>query len=245
MLLSLVFALLLLNPGLLYANRTATAHYVIYHNRPLDPALLPRVEQARALVQRSNWFDPALRLNICLNDGSRYPGLVEKLQGPAFAWGFYRNVVLSGAANPMPNYLLLNGYRWNLVQLLAHEATHCYQVRRLGFWHSNPVAHYPPWKWEGYAEYVARRGPNYPPLRQQIQQLTQAEQATPHEWGITLADSTSTSREYVNYLILTTYCLDVKKMTYQQLLADTTSEQTIQRQMASWYQQEESSALVN
>ncbi|WP_157887178.1 hypothetical protein [Hymenobacter sp. PAMC 26628] len=240
--LSLVFALLLLNPGLLYANRTATAHYVIYHNRSLDPALLPRLEQVRTIVQQSSCFDSTLRLNICLNDGSRYPNLIEKLWGPAFAWGFYHNVVLSGEANPAANYLYLNGYKWNLVQLLAHEATHCYQVRRLGFWQSNPVARYPTWKWEGYAEYVARRGPNCPPLRQQIRQLNQAAQATPHEWGITLADSTNASREYANYLILTTYCLDVKKMTYRQLLADTTSEQTVHRQLANWYQHENSRA---
>ena len=236
-LLILVIALLVLNPRFLYANRTVTAHYTIYHNRSLDPALLPCLAQARAIGQQSSWFDSTLRLNICLNDGSRYPGLVRQLLGPAFGWSVYQNIVLSGEANPQANYVFLNGYKWNLAQLLAHEATHCYQLRRLGIWRMNPLVHYyPMWKLEGYAEYVARRGTNCPPLRQQVQQLTQAEQAAPHEWGLTLADGTSASREYANYLILTTYCLDVKKMTYQQLLADTTSEQTVHRQLISWYQ---------
>lgn len=239
----LVTVLLVLNPRFLYANQTVTAHYTIYHNRSLDPALLPRLAQARAINQQSSLFDSALRLNICLNDGSLYPTLIEKLRGPAFAWGFYRNVVLSGEANPSANYLSLNGYKWNLVQLLAHEATHCYQVHRLGFWHSNPVAGYPTWKWEGYAEYVARRGTNYPPLRQQVRRLNQAEQTTPHAWAITLSDSTSSSREYANYLMLTTYCLDVKRMTYQQLLADTTSDQTVHHQLINWYQQGKSKNL--
>ncbi|AMJ67241.1 hypothetical protein AXW84_18755 [Hymenobacter sp. PAMC 26628] len=237
----LVTALLVLNPGFLYANRTATTHYVIYHNRALDPALLPRLDQARAIDQQSSWFDPALRLNICLNDGSAYPKLVEKVLGPAFGWSVYRSVVLSGEANPRANYVFLNGYKWNLVQLLAHEAAHCYQLRRLGIWRMNPIIQqYPTWKLEGYAEYVARRGPNYPSLRQQVQQLNQAEQATPHEWGITLVDGTTASREYANYLIITTYCLDVKKLTYQQLLADTTSKQTVHRQLANWYRHGES-----
>ncbi|TPG64568.1 hypothetical protein EAH73_15485 [Hymenobacter nivis] len=236
----LVTALLVLNPGFLYANRTATPHYTIYHNRPLDPALLPRLEQARAIDQQSSWFDPTLRLNICLNDGSAYPGLVEKLRGPAFGWSIYRSVVLNGEANPQANYVALNGYKWDFVQLLAHEAAHCYQLRRLGIWQMNPlIPQHPMWKLEGYAEYVARRGPNYLPLRQQVQQLRQAQQAAPHEWGIALADGTTASREYAGYLALTTYCLDVKKMTYQQLLADTTSEQTVHRQLASWYQRGE------
>lgn len=238
-LLLLVLGVLVLNPRLLYAHRTAANHYVIYHNRPLDPALLPRLAQARALVKQSAWFDSTLRLNICLNDGSPYPGLIEKLRGPAFGWSIYHNVVLSGQANPQANYVFLNGYQWNLAQLLAHEATHCYQLHRLGIWQMNPVVHYPTWKLEGYAEYVARRGANHLPLRQQVQQLAQAEAATPHAWGMTLADSTSVSREYASYQMLTSYCLDVKKITYQQLIADTTSEQTVHRQLLSWYQRGE------
>jgi hypothetical protein len=77
-------ALLVLNPGFLYANRTATPHYTFYHNRALDPALLLRLVQARAIGQRSSWFDPALCLNICLNDGLAYLKLLEKVLGPAF-----------------------------------------------------------------------------------------------------------------------------------------------------------------
>lgn len=233
---SIVFVVLLLNPALLYAHRTTTPHYSIYHNRPLDPALLPRLEQARALVQQSSWFDSTLCLNICLNDGSRYPNLVERLWGPAFAWGFYQNVVLNGEAKAQANYLFLNGYKWNLVQLLAHESTHCYQVQQLGFWRANPVARYPTWKWEGYAEYVARN--HYLTLGQQVRQFQQAEKAAPQAWALGLADSTSVSRDYARYLLLTTYCLDVQKMTYRQLLADTTSEQTVTVQLARWYQRE-------
>lgn len=229
---------LLLNPAFLYAHQTATPHYTIYHNQPLDPALLPRLAQARALVQQSAWFDSTLKLNLCLNDGSAYPGVVEKLLGPAFGWSVYHSVVLSGKADWQANYEALNGYKWNLVQLLAHEATHCYQLRYLGVWRMNPlVRHYPTWKTEGYAEYVARRGDNYPALRQQVQQLQHAEHAAPGVWGIMLADSTNASREYATYLSLTAYCLDIKRLTYSQLLADTTSEQVVHRQVLSWYQQ--------
>jgi hypothetical protein len=244
LLVSVVLVLLLLNPTFLYAHRTTTPHHIIYHNQPLDPALLPRLAQAQAIVQQSNWFDSTLRLNICLNDGSPYSSLVEKVAGPAFGWSISRTVVLNGEVNPRANYVSFHGYKWNFVQLFAHESVHCYQLRRLGIWRVNPVIHYPTWKMEGYAEYIARRGTNYPCLRQQVQQLNQAQKATPNDWGITLSDSTSASREYATYLVLTTYCLDVRKMTYQQLIADTTSEQVVYRQLISWYQQEKGKASL-
>ena len=94
---------------------------------------------------------------ICLNDGSNYPKLMQTIRGKAFAWGFYDKVVLQGTANYNYNYVELNGYKWNLTQLLAHEMTHCLQFDKLGLWKSNPIANIPNWKWEGYAEYVSRQ----------------------------------------------------------------------------------------
>ena len=76
-----------------------------------------------------------------------------------------------------------------------------------------------------------------------LKQLKQAKKVAPHAWAISLADSTSVSRDYAQYLLLTTYCLNVKKMTYRQLLADTTSEQTVTAQLSRWYQQEKAAQL--
>ena len=86
-----------------------------------------------------------------------YPSLIEMIQGQAFAWGFYNKVVLNGKLNCKENCVELNGYKWNLIQLIAHEETHCLQFHKFGIWKSNPVASNPKWKWEGYAEYVARQ----------------------------------------------------------------------------------------
>ena len=40
------------------------------------------------------------------------------MRGEAIAIGFYDKVVLQGTANYKANYIELNGYKWNLVQLL-------------------------------------------------------------------------------------------------------------------------------
>lgn len=237
-LLALFFVTLVLNPSILYAHKKTTAHYTIYYTQSLDPALLQRLEQARAVAGQSECFDPTLRLDVCLNDGSLYPRIAERLWGPAFAWGFYDKVVLGGKADCQANWLTLNGYKWNLVQLLAHESTHCYQFHHFGLWHSNPLARYPTWKWEGYAEYVARRTASKPNLASDIDRLLRAEQTDPHGWDIRYADGTSGNRDYFRFLVLSEYCLDVKKLTYRQVLSDTTPESIVRRQMMRWYQRE-------
>ncbi|MGI4863113.1 MAG: hypothetical protein ACRYFZ_04265 [Janthinobacterium lividum] len=236
--LGLGFIILLLNPSLLYAHETITGEFTIYHSQPLDPAFRQRLAQARALVQPSEVFDSTLRLQLCLNDGSQYPRLAQVVWGPAFAWGFYNKVILNGQVNAAANQLTFRQYAWNLTRLLAHEMTHCYQFQHFGLWHSNPLARYPTWKWEGYAEYVARRPGSPAALRQHVAYLQQAEQRAPGQWGLRLPDSTSTSREYFKYLILTEYCLAVKHLTFQQTLRDTTSERTTYQQLLNWCQSE-------
>ena len=52
---------------------------------------------------------------------------------------------------------------------------------------------------------------------------------------IKVADNTITPRAYYNYWILTQYCLDIKKMSYQTLLTDSTSEQSYKEEMMNWY----------
>jgi hypothetical protein len=235
---------LLLHPGVLYAHQTITRQYILYHNRPLDPALLPRLAQARHLVQASDVFDKTLRLEVCLNDGSWYPRLVQAIWSPAFAWSFSNKVVLNGQVNAPANRLTFRTYAWNLTALLAHEMTHCYQVHHLGWWRSNPLARYPIWKWEGYAEYVARRPGSLQVLRAQLARLQRAEQAEPARWDLQVGDGSSTSREYTIYFVLTAYCLDVKHLTFQQLLQDSTSQQATRQQLVAWAQRESAWAPI-
>lgn len=227
---------IVLNPILTYANKTTHNNYTIFHNKALDPALLTKLDDATMLLKASEFYNPHLRLDICLNDGSKYPKLIRSLRGPAFAWGFYDKVVMQGVTNFKDNYVELNGYKWNLTQLLAHEITHCLQFDKLGFWKSKPIATIPNWKWEGYAEYVSRQDNDQKDLSKNIARFIAADK---NEWGINFSDSTIAPREYYDYWILVQYCIDIKKMSYTQLLADTTSEQTVRQEMMSWFNRQE------
>jgi len=84
-------------------------------------------------------------------------------------------------------------------------------------------------------EYVSRRYQDQLNLVENIKQLDEALAFDKTQWGISFADSTITSREYFNNRLLTQYCLDIKKMTFEEFLSDTASEQTIKTQMRKWY----------
>ncbi len=226
---------IVLNPSLLYANRTTISNYTIYHNSALDEIFSARLADATTLINASELFDSNLKLDICLNDGSTYPKLMRFLRGQAFGWGFADKVVLMGNANYTDNTVELNGYKWNFTQLIAHEETHCLQFHKFGFWKSNPIAGYPNWKWEGYPEYVARRNADQLDLSKNISNKLEQEKANADGWAIFFSDNSISPKEYYNSWLLVQYCLDIKQMTYEKLLADTTSEQETSQQMIHWY----------
>jgi hypothetical protein len=225
---------IVLNPILTYANKTTHNNFTVYHNTNLDPLLTSQLDNARNLLKTSEFYNDKLNLNICLNDGSKYTDIIKAIRGQAFAWGFYDKVVLQGTMNCKGNYLELNGYKWNLTQLLAHEMTHCIQFDKLGLWKSKPIANIDNWKWEGYAEYISRQNDEQKDLLINIARLIGTDK---NNWEITFTDSTIAPREYYDYWTLVQYCMDIKKMTYKEILTDTTSEQTVRQEMMKWYEQ--------
>lgn len=232
-----MFALLLIiviNPVLTYGNKTRHKNLTIYHHAGLDPLFVSRLDSALYLLKRSEFYDGKLELDICLNGGSNYAYLIKAIRGQAFAWGFYNKVVLQGTMNSKENYVELNGYKWNLTQLLAHEMIHCLQFDKLGFWKSNPIADIEMWKWEGYAEYVSRQNGSQKNLIDNLDRLNKTDK---NSWEISLADGTVTPSAYFSYWTLVQYCLDIRKMSYQQLLIDTTSEQRIRQEKNYWYKE--------
>src|SRR5882757_4749090 len=79
----------MLNPILLYANKTAIGNYSIYHNKPLDKNFQHRLEQSNSIIRSSELYDPELKMDICLKDGSKYPGLIEMVMGKDLLSSFY------------------------------------------------------------------------------------------------------------------------------------------------------------
>lgn len=230
----ILLLIIVLNPLLSYAGKTKHTNYTIYHNKNISKELLTRLDAATLLVSESEIYDPALKLDICLNDGSEYPSLIQKINGPAFAMGFYNKVVLMSNSDPSCTYAQLNGYTWNMEQLLAHEMMHCFQYNDLGLLGSNPIADIPGWKWEGYPEYIARKNADQSDLVLNIDRLISTEKTVHNGW-IYFADGTGTVIEYYKNWLLVQYCLNIKKISWKQLLADKTDQTIIYSEMINWY----------
>jgi hypothetical protein len=236
----LLFGLLIiivLTPSILYANKTSIESFTVYHDQALDKDLKLRLDDATEIIKSSELYDPEIKFDICMNDGSLYSSLLQIFLGKAFALGFTSNkVAFCGDVNVKENYVEVNGYKWNLTQLIAHEEMHCMVFHKIGFWDSNPVADYPVWKWEGYPEYISRRTTNQATLSENIKHLNEEIKKDKDAWSIMLSDNTISPRDYYYYKLLVQYCMDIKKMSFENLLKDTTSEQTINAEMMNWYE---------
>lgn len=229
-----LLVVIVLNPSLTYAGKTVHHNYTIFHNQPPEPSLLAYLDRATELVSHSEYYDPHWKLDICLDEGS-YPAVTEKLWGRAFASGFYNKVVLMQETNYKENRVVLNGYGWNLEQVLAHEMIHCFQFHKRGLWKSKPVASIPDWKWEGYAEYISRRHRDQKDLRQNIDRMIRVEK-TDHNGWIQFEDGSGTLLLYYRYWLLVQYCMDVRKMRYDQVIDEEIPQDAVWKQMMEWYQ---------
>src|SRR5450755_1058191 len=83
----------MLNPIILYANKSVIGNYSIYHNKPIDKTFLAQLEQSKVLVTSGELYDPKLMMDICLKDGSKYPKLIETVLGKDFMTSFYDKII--------------------------------------------------------------------------------------------------------------------------------------------------------
>ncbi len=234
---SLIFGLLVIivfNPSFSYAHQTTFKNFTVHHSTGLNKHLLLRLDETTELLKTSEFFNPELKFQVCLNDGSIYPTLLRTLRSPAFAWGFHTKIVLQGNADYQNNTVELNGYTWNLTQLLAHEAVHCLQFDKLGLLKSNPVAGIPEWKWEGYAEYISRQGADQKNLINNIALLQATEKIKNNNW-ITFDDKSGTVIAYYRSWLLVQYCIEVKKLSYSEILDHSIKNVEVEEEMWAWY----------
>jgi hypothetical protein len=164
----------MLSPMLLYASKTVAGNYSLYHNKPLNQNFQQLLGQSNILIKSSELYDPKLKIDVCLKDGSNYPKLIKAVMGKDFLSSFYNKIIFEGdIINNNDNYIQLDEHKWNLTQMLAHAQVHCLEFNKYGLWQSNPIAKHPTWKWEGYPEYVARQNADQANLQNNIKKLLQ------------------------------------------------------------------------
>lgn len=208
------FMLCLFNPQLMYASSTEHNSFTIHHNEPIQVGFVEALDEAYEVIQSSELFSSDMHFNICLNDGGYYYNLHETFRGQAFGYGFSDIVCLGGALHAEEGYAQIHQSRWGLVDLLAHEMTHCMEFQHKGIWNSNPIAGHPTWIWEGYAEYIARPATD---LKAHVGLWLEAEANSENGW-FERPDGTDCPIDYFRDGLFVQYCMEERGMSFDDML---------------------------
>lgn len=226
LLLSGLGILLIFNPSLTYAAHSTISGFSVYHQSQIPSEAEKILSEAHAIVQGSDLYSEEWKLDICLKDGSVYPEFIQKLKGKAFGYGYYNKVVLGTEVDWTQNHAEINGVRWNLTELLAHEMVHCYQYYHYGL----KTLKMPVWILEGYAEYVSRK-----PSQQGdfLALLDWADAHTGENW-LPMKDGTSMSGMYLQHRLLVQYMLEIEGKSFDDLVKTQPHPAQVRAAMIAW-----------
>ncbi|MEM6380339.1 MAG: collagenase, partial [Bacteroidota bacterium] len=214
----------------------------IHHNQEFDPATESILQAAVEIIKSSELYTADFKVDLCMNDGSRFPNFHPFAGGLAYAFGdkavFY-NAVPNFSQNTAQNKSLPAdrlGEKANLTWLLAHEFTHNLQFS----WDLLFPMKYEFWQQEGYAEYISRQWKNDGLLLEKIQILLQ-EEAKPHEEFPAVffnKDGTTQLLSYYKYGLMIQYLFEEEGMDFEKLKEEERSFEEIYRLMLEWSRKE-------
>jgi hypothetical protein len=213
------------NPSLLYGKATMHKNFVIYHNNELNEELTELIAVSFSKLQGHELFDEEIEISICLNDGSLYPALIQELMGPDVIRSFANKTVIHADILDVENdKMILSSWgneTFKASQWFTHSFTHCLQYKKYGFFGSNPIAGYDEWKWEGYSEYTSF-GTHYD-LNTLLKKYFEQ---TDGNW-VEMEDGSKTLKRHLQYLTMVKYCIEIRQMTYDDILRSTDSPEQV------------------
>ncbi|MEM7511336.1 MAG: hypothetical protein AAF388_10420 [Bacteroidota bacterium] len=214
--------LVIFHPAWAYKHTTSYQQFTILHEQELDEPIFSIIDSSLSVLEKSEIYDPAVEVIWCLNDGSPYPGWIERLMGKDTFRAFSHFIVMQGSFEGSVYSFQKFGQTLSIRQFLTHALVHNMQYAHHGFWDANPLGGHPHWKWEGYAEYISQE--NLPDPRK-LNALVQKHQ-DPYTW-IDMGKDQKTIYLHIPFLAATTYCFENQGMDYEVFMADTTSLESI------------------
>jgi hypothetical protein len=230
----------ILYPQPLFAHRIEYKQFNVYSNDKIGDEIKPILDGALSLVERSELYDSTYKMDIFLAYNSFFNKLDDKVFG------------LGPSARPIDNNLVIKvkvDIKKNLVYatfhkpcqesfayVIAHEMVHCLQAHKYGIWKFNPFRHPQMWKLEGYPEYVARQtssDSNYS-LKKEIERFIEFKSRQTDTWVAVEEGGCEFPEFYYKGRLMTEYLINVRKLTYDQVLKDNRSEEEIYAEMIEW-----------
>jgi hypothetical protein len=235
----LTIAIIVLFPQYLFANKMGYKNFTVYSNNNIDNNIKTVLDNAMILVEKSELYDSNYRYNVILCYNTFYNKIDDELLGNSpTARTTLSNIVIKVKINAEKN-LAFPTFRKaceiNLTELLAHEMTHCLQANKYGILKFNPFKHPEFWKLEGYPEYISKQAElsskDYS-LEKDIDTYVRGKNAKNGRWikesGCEVPDY------YYKGKLLLQYLMDIEHLSYDQILRDTASENTVYEEMIKW-----------
>ena len=216
---------LILFPSFSYAHETQVEDVTIYHNEPLPDHFIETVKTSLQLVKSVEIFDQMPELELCLNDGSSYPGVIKRLLGDDVFRAFANKSVMMGDMTGTGK-MRVWGREVNTAQFLAHAFIHNLQFQYHGLWDANPLGGHAEWKWEGYVEYeLLGKENDLVYFKNKISGIKED-----YDW-VKLHEGKATVKRHIEYLMLVKYCMEEKGLDYVSLTDSELTEAQVREEM--------------
>ena len=235
------WVLLLLNPQWSYAKETQYDFVTIYHNQVLTAETETVVSNAIEIIQQASIFTNDLSIDLCLNDGSAYPGMSPLGGGLAYAMlnkTIINDCTIDFATNIAETQWTINNYerrRFNLTWLLAHEFTHNLQYQTNSSYVITSTLGKLNWKLEGHAEYTAREFKNDGKLKKKLALFLAEEDKEGDGLPVLdLEDGTKQILSYLKYALVIQYLMEEEGLDYIQICADERNLDQVFGELLKW-----------
>lgn len=237
----LTIAAIILFPQRLLANKMKYKEFTVCSNNKINNDIKIVLDNAMNLVQKSELYDSTYKYNIILCHNSFYNKIDDQLlgKGPT-ARVTLNNVIIKVRIDPKSNLAFPTFHKAcevNLTELIAHEMTHCLQANKYGILKFNPFKHPELWKLEGYPEYISKQpelsSKGYS-LTDDIDQYLALESKATDIWILSKEGGCEVPNYYYKGRLMMQYLIDIKHLSYDQILKDTVSENTVYQEMIKW-----------
>jgi hypothetical protein len=234
-------ATIILFPQPLFANKMEHKGFRVYSNEKISHEIIPILENAMDLVQKSELHDPNYTYDIFLCYKSFFNTIDDKLIGfgPS-ARATDDNVIIKVEVDIEEDLFFPtfhNNCEGRFTELLAHEMIHCLQANKYGIIKFNPLRHPAMWKLEGYPEYISRqaklKGESYS-LVNEIDRFVELDGKSNDIWISIEEGRCEVPTYYYKGRLMTEYLMDVRHFSYDQILKDKRSPEVVYADMIHW-----------
>lgn len=237
----LTIAIVILFPQQLFAKQITYKKFTVYSNNNVDESIKAVLDNAVILVQQSELFDSTYAYNLILCNNSFYDKIDDKLLGVGrTARATLKNVIVKVKIDAKQNLAFPTFHKAceeNLAAVIAHEMIHCLQAHKYGIFKFNPFKHPAFWKLEGYPEYISKRSErsnkNYS-LTNDIDRYVNLESKATNGWILSEEGGCEVPDFYYKGKLMMAYLIGIRHLSYDQILKDTTSENTVYQEMIKW-----------